>query len=122
MSEGVFFDRDSAEKIARVVRQELMRQQVLPRAQRRPSPGSPRDIEFGKADSTISAATTSGVFGNGTCSIYTFTSTGGTTDTGENLTAWNMSLDTVAAGPWLQFKRHFRTGRWLIDFEDCATT
>ncbi len=121
MAEGVFFDRDSAEKIARVVRQELLRQQGLPRTQGRRSLGSPTPFKFGKADSQISAATTAGVFSSGTCSVYAMTSTGGTTDTGENITGWNMSIDVVAAGPFLQFQRN-QDNFWMISFEDCGTT
>lgn len=79
-------------------------------------------VEIGKADSTIAASSTGGTPGSGTVSIYTFTSTGGTTDTGENVTAFNLSIDSVAAGRWLGLNRHDRTGLWLIIYEDCGTT
>ncbi len=78
-------------------------------------------VELGKADSTI-AGTTTGTPGSGTVSIYRFTSTGGTSDTGLNITAYNFSKDTVASGRWLHLVRHHRSGRWLVNYEDCGTT
>jgi hypothetical protein len=86
-----------------------------------PSISNRRTIELAKADSTI-AGTTTVTPGSGTCSIYTFTSTGGTSDTGLNVTAYNLSKDSIASGRWLHLIRHHRSGRWLINYEDCGTT
>lgn len=87
----------------------------------RPSLGPRSIVELGQADSTI-AGTTTGTPGSGTVSVYGFTSTGGTTDTGINVTAYNFSKDSVASGRWLHLVRHHRSGRWLVNYEDCGTT
>lgn len=82
----------------------------------------PHVVEIGKADSTISGASTSGTPASGTVSIYTLSTGGSLTDTGENVTAYNLSVDSVAADRWLQLVRHYRSGNWLVNYEDCGTT
>lgn len=86
--------------------------------QRRPLRGGRRlpvrtVSEFGKADAVISGSTTV-TPGSGTVSIWSFTSTGGTTDTGTNVTAYNMTDRDVHTGGWVQLLRHERTGNWMI--------
>lgn len=82
----------------------------------------PHVVEIAKADSDISACTTGGTAGSGTCSIYTLSTDNVLTDTNINVTAYNLSIDAVTAGKTLQLVRHYRTGKWLVNFEDCGTT
>lgn len=36
------------------------------------------------------------------------------------VTAYNLATSTVAANTYIQVKREFLSGTWLIDFEDCG--
>lgn len=82
----------------------------------------PHVVEIARADSSIAACSTAGTAGSGTCSIYTLSTANVLTDTNVNVTAYNLSVDTVASGVNLQLVRHYRTGKWLVNYEDCATT
>lgn len=82
----------------------------------------PHVVEIAKADSQISACSSGGTAGSGTCSIYELSTANVLADTGVNVTALNLSLDPVAADKWLQLVRHYRSGKWLVNFEDCGTT
>jgi len=71
------------------------------------------DCLFGRADDTISGSTTS-TPGSGTVSLWKFTSTGGTTDTGDNVTAHNMTDRDIRTQGWVILHRDWRSNRWMI--------
>lgn len=82
----------------------------------------PHVMEIARADSTISGCSTAGTAGSGTCSIYELSTANVLVDTGINVTALNLSLDEVATGKNLQLVRHYRSGKWIVNFEDCASS
>lgn len=71
------------------------------------------DTEFGRADALIAGSTTT-TPGKGVVSIWDFTSTGGTTDTTINVTAYNMTDRDVTTAYYCQLQLHPRSGRWMI--------
>jgi len=70
------------------------------------------DVEFGKADAVI-AGTTTVTPNSGTVSVWDFTSTGGTTDTGYNVTAYNVTPRDINTEGFVQLQFHPRSGKWL---------
>ena len=73
------------------------------------------DVVFGIVDATV--AGTTGVAtkpASGTMSVYDFTSTGGTTDTGRDETVYNPSATAATTGEWTVCLRDFRSGLWLV--------
>ena len=41
------------------------------------------------------------------------------TSTSVTVTAYNLSTTAVAGSAYIQVKREYLTGKWLVDFEDC---
>ena len=81
----------------------------------------PRQSLFGKCDAAINGTTDgNSAPGSGTFSVYMITSTGGTLDTGENVTAYNLSGQAASTGLWQQCKWDATSQRWLLDFEACT--
>lgn len=81
-----------------------------------------RTNEFGKCGTAITAMSTGGTAGSGAVTIYTMTTAGVTTATTIEVTAYNLSLDAVSSGAWLQLQWNERSHKWLVSFEDCGTT
>lgn len=81
-----------------------------------------RTNEFGKCDSAIGAMSTAGTAGSGPVTIYTMSTAGVTSATTQTITAYNLSLDPVSSGAWLQCQWNMRVGKWLVSFEDCGSS
>lgn len=71
-------------------------------------------LEFGTATATISGVSSVGAAPTtGSVNVFTFTSTGGTTDTGRNVGVYNFSTVSISTKDWVHFRRH-RTGRYIV--------
>lgn len=83
-----------------------------------PVPSRPPEfcrVEFGKPDATILGVTGLGAQPvGGLVSIYTMSTTGNCTDTGHNITAYNLSTVDVTASHWVHIHRQERSGKYLI--------
>jgi len=80
---------------------------------RRPLPRC--DVIFGVVDSQILGTTGSVTTpGSGTLNVYTFTSTGGTSDTGRNETVYNATATNASTDEYTVCVRDYNTGHYLI--------
>ena len=85
-----------------------------PMGQKRPL-GSRSNSVFGVVDATVTGTTGAGTDPtSGTLSVYKFTSTGGTSDTGTNETVYNMSLTDVTTDQYAVCERDFQSGNWIL--------
>jgi len=81
------------------------------------TPGLPprSNVLFGVPDATITGTTGSATNpANGTLSVYNFTSTGGTSDTGSNVTAYNMRSVDSTTDSYAICTRDYQSGNWMI--------
>jgi hypothetical protein len=77
------------------------------------------EIMFGIVDATITGTTGSATTpGSGTLSVFNFTSTGGTTDSGNNETVYNASATDATTAEWTVCVRDFQSGNWIISREN----
>lgn len=73
------------------------------------------NILFGVVDATVTGTT--GAVTNpvsGTLSVYKFTSTGGTTDTGRNETVYNVSAVSATTAEWSVAIRDYESGNFIL--------
>ena len=74
-----------------------------------------QEIIFGVVDATITGTTGAATDpGSGTMSVFNFTSTGGTTDTGDNETVYNMSASSATTDEWQVCIRDFQSSNWML--------
>jgi len=85
-----------------------------PLPQDRPSASRP-NIVFGVPDSTITGTTGAATQpASGTVSVYNFTSTGGTSDSGRDVTAYNIRSADATTDNYVVCARDYKSGDWLI--------
>ena len=73
------------------------------------------DIVFGVVDATVTGTTGAVTTpASGTLSVYGFTSTGGTTDTGRNETVYNLSGTSATTDEWYCAVRDYKSGKFLL--------
>jgi hypothetical protein len=93
----------------------------------RPNSGVPiilRDsFTLGIPDATINGTTGDATQPNsGTVSVHIFTSTGGTSDSGSDITAYNMSSTSATTAQFVVCARDYQSGNWLIIPTSTAAT
>jgi len=81
--------------------------------------GGRSDVIFGVVDATVTG-TTGAVTdpGSGTLSVYKFTSTGGTSDTGRNETVYNMTAINATTDEWFVCLRDYQSGLFMLTMSD----
>ena len=73
------------------------------------------NFAFGIADATITGTTGAATKPHsGTVSLHTFTSTYGTSDSGLDVTAYNLSPVSATTGEFVCLARDFKSGQWVI--------
>jgi len=73
------------------------------------------NFAIGRPDATVTGTTgTLTDPGSGTVSMHRFTSTGGTCDTGQNVTAYNLATIDATTDMYVVMARDYATGNWLI--------
>ena len=78
---------------------------------------------FGTLDGAIAATTAfTGPLKSGTMSVYSFTSTGGTSDTGLSETVYNAAKTQCITNVWTVAKRISRATRYIVIYQACSTT
>ena len=77
--------------------------------------GGRSDVIFGVVDATVTG-TTGAVTdpGSGTLSVYKFTSTGGTSDTGRDETVYNMTTIDATTSEWSVCMRDYQSGLFML--------
>ena len=81
------------------------------------TPGIPprSNVLFGVPDATITGTTGQVTDpGSGTLSVYNFTSTGGTSDTGQDITAYNLRSTDATTDHYAICSRDYQSGNWVI--------
>ena len=89
---------------------------------RQPLGEGPKTI-FGTLDGAAAATTAlTGGLKSATLSVYSFTTTGGTTDTGHNETVWNAAKMQADTGRWTIAQRISANQRYVITYQAASTT
>ncbi len=82
---------------------------------------TPSQKVFGRLSGQVAAATTlTGAPTTGTLQIYKFTSTGGTSDTGDTIGVYNFSVTAVTTDRWVMASCEVYSAKWLIDYMACS--
>lgn len=65
----------------------------------------------------LNSAPTTGVL-----SVYSFTSTGGTTDTGDDVGVYHFATVSATTDRWTMAQWDHRSSKWLLNYQACSTT
>lgn len=86
-------------------------------------PLRPEDTIIGTLDGAAAALSSlTGALTSATMSVYSFSSTGGTSDSGRNETVWNASKMQAVTGRWTVARRISTNARYVIIYQAASTT
>ena len=112
----------AARQISRVVKDYEREQSRSERtaAQRVPvSPAVVQGIYIAKTKAGGIDAVTGSTPGSATVDLYYINDSGALTDTGQDITAYNIASNAVDATTFIQVKQEIYSGKYIVDFEDC---
>lgn len=77
-------------------------------------------VYIGVTDSSGIAARSGATPGSGTVTLKGIDASGALVSTSRTVTAYNIASAAVAANTYVQLKREWVTGKFIVDFEDCT--